>query len=161
MFIVIIAIVIIFLSIIVGKFIVNPSLQSIYWLLMFLLFVSVANIYLTYYYYVKLRNEPGLKGERGDPGDRGEDGNEGMCVINTQCNAIQNCREFLQEECGKLSPQYNSVLEKEKNSIALTDNDYHIIEKVNSYISILEPKCQSGQYTREQMEQLIKDSFKE
>tara|TARA_Y100000590_G_scaffold1649_1_gene2055 strand:+ start:4236 stop:4670 length:435 start_codon:yes stop_codon:yes gene_type:complete len=142
-----------------GKFIVNPSLQGIYWLLMFLLFVSAGNIYLTYYYYVKLRNEPGIKGERGDVGEAGEDGNEGMCVINTQCNAIQNCREFLQSELKKISPEYSSVLEKEDQSIALNDNDTEIVEKINNYISILEPKCKSGLYTKEEMITLIESSF--
>ncbi len=159
MILIVIAIVIIFLSIIMGKFIVNPSLQGIYWLLMFLLFVSAGNIYLTYYYYVKLRNEPGIKGERGDVGEAGEDGNEGMCVINTQCNAIQNCREFLQSELKKISPEYSSVLEKEDQSIALNDNDTEIVEKINNYISILEPKCKSGLYTKEEMITLIESSF--
>jgi len=159
MIIIVIAIVIIFLAIIIGKFIVNPSLQAIYWLLMFLLFVSAGNIYLTYYYYVKLRNEPGIKGERGSVGTSGEDGNEGMCVINTQCNAIQNCRDFLQSELKKLSPEYSNVLDKEDKSIALNDNDTEIVEKINKYITILEPKCKSGLYTKEEMITLIDSSF--
>jgi len=159
MILIVIAIVIIFLAIIIGKFIVNPSLQAIYWLLMFLLFVSAGNIYLTYYYYIKLRNEPGIKGERGAVGTSGEDGNEGMCVINTQCNAIQNCRDFLQSELKKQSPEYLSVLEKEEKSIALNDNDTEIVEKINNYIAILEPKCKSGLYTKEEMKTLIGSSF--
>ena len=79
----IIALTIVFLSIIINKFIVDPQLQYIYWLVVFLLFVSVSNIYMTMYYYVKLRNEPGIKGERGDPGEKGQVGSNGVCEINT------------------------------------------------------------------------------
>lgn len=154
-----ITIVVIFVGLIIGKFIVNPSLQSIYWLLMFLLFVSILNIYTSIHYYVKLRTEPGIQGDRGDPGDQGEDGNQGTCVINTQCNAIQNCRDFLQEELGKIVPEYKGILEKENNSISLNDEDEDMIRKMNHYINILEPKCKSGLYTKEELRQKIVESF--
>ena len=98
----IIALTIVFLSIIINKFIVDPQLQYIYWLVVFLLFVSVSNIYMTMHYYVKLRNEPGIKGERGDPGEKGQGGSTGVCEINTGCGAIQNCRDLIEEEGGRL-----------------------------------------------------------
>lgn len=157
----IIALTIVFLSIIINKFIVDPQLQYIYWLVVFLLFVSVSNIYMTMYYYVKLRNEPGIKGERGDPGEKGQVGSNGVCEINTGCGAIENCRDLIEEELLTLMPEYANVLKKrdeEKKELNAKDNS--ILRQVNGYVGLLEPKCKSGRYTVEEMKKLIADSFK-
>ena len=157
----IIALTIVFLSIIINKFIVDPQLQYIYWLVVFLLFVSVSNIYMTMYYYIKLRNEPGIKGERGDPGEKGQVGSNGVCEINTGCGAIENCRDLIEEELLTLMPEYANVLKKrdeEKKELNAKDNS--ILRQVNGYIGLLEPKCKSGRYTVEEMKKLIADSFK-
>ncbi len=157
----IIALTIVFLSIIINKFIVDPQLQYIYWLVVFLLFVSVSNIYMTIYYYTKLRNEPGIKGERGDPGGKGQVGSNGVCEINTGCGAIENCRDLIEEELLTLMPEYANVLKKrdeEKKELNAKDNS--ILRQVNGYVGLLEPKCKSGRYTVEEMKKLIADSFK-
>jgi len=157
----IIALTIVFLSIIINKFIVDPQLQYIYWLVVFLLFVSVSNIYMTMYYYIKLRNEPGIKGERGDPGEKGQVGSNGVCEINTGCGAIENCRDLIEEELLTLMPEYANVLKKrdeEKKELNAKDNS--ILRQVNGYVGLLEPKCKSGRYTVEEMKKLIADSFK-
>ena len=90
----IIALTIVFLSIIINKFIVDPQLQYIYWLVVFLLFVSVSNIYMTMYYYVN-RNEPGIKGERGDQ-EKKVRWNDGVCEINTG-GAVQKVKILLKK----------------------------------------------------------------
>ena len=157
----IIALTIVFLSIIINKFIVDPQLQYIYWLVVFLLFVSVSNIYMTMYYYIKLRNEPGIKGERGDPGEKGQVGSNGVCEINTGCGAIENCRDLIEEELLTLMPESANVLKKrdeEKKELNAKDNS--ILRQVNGYVGLLEPKCKSGRYTVEEMKKLIADSFK-
>ena len=157
----IIALTIVFLSIIINKFIVDPQLQYIYWLVVFLLFVSVSNIYMTMYYYVKLRNEPGIKGERGDPGEKGQVGSNGVCEINTGCGAIQNCRDLIEEELLELMPEYAAVLKKrDEDKKELNSRDNSILRQVNGYVGLLEPKCKSGRYTVEEMKKLITDSFK-
>ena len=112
-------------------------------------------------YYIKIRNEPGIKGERGDPGERGQVGSNGVCEINTGCGAIQNCRSLIEEELERLMPEYATVLKKrdvEKRELNSKDNS--VLRQVNGYISILEPKCKSGRYTVEEMKKLIEDSFK-
>ena len=156
----IIALTIVFLSIIINKFIIDPQLQYIYWLVVFLLFVSVSNIYMTMHYYVKLRNEPGIKGERGDPGEKGQVGSNGVCEINTGCDALQNCKDLIKNELQVLMPEYKMVLNKQENSQELNSKDNSILRQVNGYVSILEPKCKSGRYTLEEMKELIADSFK-
>ena len=155
----IIAIIIVFVAIIIGQFIVNPTLQPVYWMLVFLLYVSVANIYMTFYYYIKLRNEPGIKGERGSPGIKGEGGGKGVCVINTQCDAIQLCDDFIKKHLTTLLPAYEKVLDKQNNSQLLNNRDRSILSQVQRYTEILKPKCESGKYSKEEMGKLIEDSF--
>ena len=116
---------------------------------------------MTMYYYVKLRNEPGIKGERGDPGEKGQVGSNGVCEINTGCGAIENCRDLIEEELLTLMPEYANVLKKrdeEKKELNAKDNS--ILRQVNGYVGLLEPKCKSGRYTVEEMKKLIADSFK-
>lgn len=156
----IIALTIVFLSIIINKFIIDPQLQYIYWLVVFLLFVSVSNIYMTMYYYVKLRNEPGIKGERGDPGEKGQVGSNGVCEINTGCDALQNCKDLIKNELQVLMPEYKMVLDKQGTGEELNAKDNSVLRQVNGYVSLLEPKCKSGRYTLEEMKELITDSFK-
>ena len=156
----IIALTIVFLSIIINKFIIDPQLQYIYWLVVFLLFVSVSNIYMTMYYYVKLRNEPGIKGERGDPGEKGQVGSNGVCEINTGCDALQNCKDLIKNELQVLMPEYKMVLDKQGTGEELNAKDNSVLRQVNGYVSLLEPKCKSGRYTLEEMKELIADSFK-
>ena len=157
----IVTLTIIFISIIISKFIVNPELQYIYWLIAFLLFISVSNIYMTIHYYVKLRNDPGIKGERGDPGDKGQTGSNGVCEINTSCDAIQDCRGLIEDRLMEKIPEYRAVIEKAQNeNMELDAKDNSILRQVNGYISILEPKCKSGRYNLEEMTTLINESFK-
>ena len=155
----VIAIIIVFVAIIIGQFIVNPTLQPVYWMLVFLLFVSVANIYMTFYYYIKLRNEPGIKGERGSPGLQGEGGGKGVCVINTQCDSIQLCDQFIKEHLKELLPEYEKVLDKQNNSQLLNNRDRSILSQIQTYTGILKPKCESGKYSKEEMKTLIENSF--
>lgn len=156
----IIALTIVFLSIIINKFIIDPQLQYIYWLVVFLLFVSVSNIYMTLHYYVKLRNEPGIKGERGNPGEKGQVGSNGVCEINTGCSALQNCKDLIKNELQVLMPEYKMVLDKQGTGEELNAKDNSVLRQVNGYVSLLEPKCKSGRYTLEEMKELIADSFK-
>ena len=156
----IIALTIVFLSIIINKFIIDPQLQYIYWLVVFLLFVSVSNIYMTMHYYVKLRNEPGIKGERGNPGEKGQVGSNGVCEINTGCGALQNCKDLIKNELQVLMPEYKMVLDKQGTGEELNAKDNSVLRQVNGYVSLLEPKCKSGRYNLEEMKELITDSFK-
>jgi len=152
---------VIFISIIISKFIVNPELQYIYWLVAFLLFISVSNIYMTIHYYVKLRNDPGIKGERGDSGEKGQSGSNGVCEINTSCDAIQDCRGLIEDRLMEKMPEFRAVRQKRDKDVETLDaRDNSILRQVNGYISILEPKCKSGRYTLEEMTKLIDDSFK-
>jgi len=155
----IISLIIVFLSIIFSQFIIDPNVKPIYWMIILLLLVSISNIYMSFYYYIKLRNEPGIKGERGEPGEQGESGGKGKCVVNTQCNSIELCDDFIKEELIKLLPEYKNVIDKQNASKLLTKNDKIILSQIQQYTEILKPKCESGKYSKEEMTKLINQSF--
>ena len=69
----------------------DDKLTTSYWLIIFLGYLSVFNIYLSVNYYIKLRNEKGTPGGVGPQGDDGPNGYRGTCSLSEQCG-IQNCR---------------------------------------------------------------------
>ncbi len=69
----------------------DDNLKTSYWLIIFLGYLSVFNIYLSVNYYIKLRNEKGIPGGIGPHGDPGPKGYRGTCSLSEQCG-IQNCR---------------------------------------------------------------------
>ena len=69
----------------------DDNLTTSYWLIIFLGYLSVFNIYLSVNYYIKLRNEKGTPGAVGPQGDDGPKGYRGTCSLSEQCG-IQNCR---------------------------------------------------------------------
>ena len=69
----------------------DDNLKTSYWLIIFLGYLSVFNIYLSVNYYIKLRNEKGIPGGIGPHGDAGPKGYRGTCSLSEQCG-IHNCR---------------------------------------------------------------------
>ena len=150
---------IVFAAIILSRFIIDPGLQALYWLIVFLLTVTVGNIYMTFHYYIKLRNEPGVRGERGDPGPKGQLGSNGVCSIDTSCGSIQNCNDFIEEIFMEELPEYKKVVQKQEKSIKLNNADIKILEQVNKYFDMLKVACESGRYTQPELRQKIKKSL--
>jgi hypothetical protein len=141
-----ILLIIVFATIIISKFVVDSELQPLYWLIVFLVLVSVTNIYMTFHYYIKLRNEPGIMGERGDPGISGSKGSNGVCMTNTSEDAITNCRELLKNIFEERVPDYRLVRNKERDSNKLSGGDKDIKRQIEDHIQLIEPLCKSGDY---------------
>lgn len=147
-----------FIAIIVSQFIKDPNLKVAYWLMLFLLHVSLSNIYMSTYFYIKLRETPGIKGARGEPGEKGPDGSNGVCVISPSCN-IANCKDVINKELVKQIPEYKTIRNKIENSIMLNDNEKRILMKMNDYIDLLIPVCESGKMTKSEFITHIKNSL--
>lgn len=134
------------IAILLSSFVEGGKLKIMYWLVVTLLFVSVFNIYLTTKYYVKLRNDPGIRGERGDPGLKGDKGSRGVCVINTKCMGTEDCRDLIDkkilEMSGKyISTEYPEIVKKRNDGIKLNSREQGIYDKVNDMADIIETKC--------------------
>lgn len=133
----------IFLTIIISSLIIEQNLKLIFFLIMFLLYVSVYNIFITFDYYIKLRNNPGIKGDRGDPGVSGQDGNNGVCAMAKGCG-IANCRKLIVDELSKTFPEYKKIRSKISKSIELSSNEKKQLRQINTYIDILIPQCEQA-----------------
>jgi len=154
-----ILLIIVFATIIISKFIVDPALQPLYWLIVFLVLVSVTNIYMTVHYYVKLRNEPGIMGERGDPGISGSKGSNGVCMKNTSEDAIANCRGLIKTIFEDKLPKYYNVMEKERESKKLSGSEKDTKRQVEDLIQDIEHKCKSGDITKEDIVTKVTESL--
>lgn len=133
----------IFLTIIISSLIIEQNLKLIFFLIMFLLYISVYNIFITFEYYIKLRNNPGIKGDRGDPGEAGQDGNNGVCTMAKGCG-IADCRKLIVDELSKNFPQYKTIRRKISKSIELSNNEKKQLRQINTYIDILIPQCEQA-----------------
>lgn len=159
MFFTITSLIIIFVAIIISQFLIEPELQPIFWMIFLLLFVCYANIYMSIYYYVKLRNNPGIQGERGDPGLKGTKGSQGVCVIDTSCDALQNCGELIENTLKEKISEYAAIREKMSKGFRLTNKEKQVLEGIQTYKSILLVKCESGAYTREEFKDIVTNSL--
>ena len=159
MFFTITSLIIIFIAIIISHFLIEPELQPIFWMIFLLLFVCYANIYMAIYYYVKLRNNPGIQGERGEPGLKGTKGSQGVCVVDTSCDALQNCNELIDNTLRNKISEYGAIRDKMENGTRLNNKEKKVLEGIQTYKSILLVKCESGAYTREEFKDIVTNSL--
>tara|TARA_X000000950_G_scaffold186030_1_gene225243 strand:+ start:298 stop:642 length:345 start_codon:yes stop_codon:yes gene_type:complete len=93
-------------------------------------------------YYVKLRNNPGIKGERGDPGDAGQKGSDGVCSMAKNCG-IASCRKLITDTLGDKFPEYKIIRKKQNRNVELNSKEKKQLQYINSYIDILIPQCET------------------
>lgn len=89
-----ILIVLLIISVIVtiSFFITEPSYKLAYFMIVGLGFLCLLNIYLTIFYYIKIRNTEGTPGPMGPKGNRGPKGEPGKCSFSQTCG-ISNPRD--------------------------------------------------------------------
>jgi len=127
-----------FISIIISQFILDPNLRIAYWLMLLLIYISWANIYMSSYFYIKLREQPGLQGSRGQPGERGPKGSKGVCQIEPECGIQQNkLGDIIRDEIRNLDSNFNNILNKDKNGIMLKSEEQKIKSSIEDYINNL------------------------
>jgi hypothetical protein len=110
------------------------------------------------YFYIKLRETPGIKGERGSPGVKGQKGSNGVCVVSPSCG-IANCRGLIEKEMIKRIVEYKDIKNKISQSIMLNADDKRILNKLNGYIDVLLPICESGKMSKSEFINHIKNSL--
>ena len=98
-----ILIVLILISIIVtvSFFITEPSYKLAYFIIVGLGFLCLLNIYLTVFYYIKIRNTEGSPGPMGPKGNRGPKGEPGKCSFSETCG-IANPRTKIVDTASKM-----------------------------------------------------------
>ena len=115
-------------------------------MIMFLLYVSIYNVYFSFKYYIKIRNEPGIKGDRGDQGGGGDGGSDGVCAMAKSCG-IASCRPLIVDTLLEQFPEYKDIRKKLANNEELNPEQKKQNSQINAYIDILIPKCEAYENT--------------
>jgi len=97
-------IVVFVMSLLVSFTIEDKTLKICYWLVVFLLALTIFNIILSIQYYIDLRNQEGIRGSRGPPGRKGSIGSPGVCGLADKCG-IDNCQERILAEIQAAYPE--------------------------------------------------------
>ena len=149
-----------FIAIIISQFILDPNLRIAYWLMLLLIYISWANIYMSSYFYIKLREQPGLQGARGPPGETGPDGSKGVCQIEPECGIQKNkLGDIIRDEIRNLDSNYSKIINKEKNGIMLKDNEQKIKSSIEDYILKVQQKATDQNMTRSDIKKELKLTF--
>ena len=133
-----------FVIIAISQIFIEEKLRLVFLLVMFLLYVSIYNIYFNIKYYVKIRNEPGIRGDRGDMGVQGQDGSDGVCTMAKSCG-IATCRKLIVDELKRIFPEYRVIRDKLSKHTELNSKEKKQLRQINNYIDILIPKCENFQ----------------
>jgi len=98
---ILIILILIIIVITISFFITEPSYKLAYFMIVGLAFLCLLNIYLTVFYYIKIRNTEGTPGPMGPKGNRGPKGEPGKCSFSETCG-IENPRQKILETASKL-----------------------------------------------------------
>ena len=149
-----------FIAIIISQFILDPNLRIAYWLMLLLIYISWANIYMSSYFYIKLREQPGLQGSRGSPGETGPKGSKGVCQIEPECGIQTNkLGDIIRDEIRNLDSNYSKIINKEKNGIMLKDNEEKIKSSIEDYILKVHQKATDQNMSRSDIKKELKITF--
>ena len=96
----------------------DPSIKTTYWMVIGLACLSIINIYLSIFYYIKLRSKKGIKGPDGPRGNKGPKGDQGVCDQSKEC-AIDNdkCVETVLEIRDNYFTEYQDANEDEREKL--------------------------------------------
>ena len=142
--------------ILISQLFIGPEkdIKITFYLIMFLLYLSIYNIYTSVNYYIKLRNYKGLRGDRGEPGDRGIKGSDGTCIMSKGCG-ILNCKKLILEELILKFPELADINKKVENNILLNPKEKRQFDIVSNYIDILLPQCNNYEEGVDKFRKLI------
>ena len=118
------------------------TLKICYWLVVFLLGLTIFNIILSVQYYIKLRNDPGIKGPRGPQGRKGPKGLPGVCSVSADCDAF-NCRKKIEDVVKIAFPEIDSKCISDIKECKSPDQKAQVMI-LNKQIDILEKQCKTS-----------------
>lgn len=152
-------IIIFIISLLFSFTIEEKTLKICYWLVIFLLALTIFNIILSVQYYIDLRNQRGIKGPRGPKGKKGPKGVSGVCALEDECG-ISNCRhkivQVVQNAYPELEPkclddikmcsspdQKEKVMVLQKEIAKLEKECQNTTDPINIFIQKIEPQIES------------------
>lgn len=92
---ILIILIIVSVIITISFFIQEPSYKLAYFMIIGLAFLCIFNIYLTIFYYIKIRNTTGTPGPMGPKGNKGPKGEPGKCSFSETCGIVNPRQKIL------------------------------------------------------------------
>ena len=147
--------------IVIGMFIEDSTYKLYFYMIIALGTLTFMNIYLTIFYYIKLRNEPGIQGPSGAKGEIGPTGPKGKCVNSNKCGFSENeMNEMLYNKATDIfNTSQDCLKEPSLNNCVGGASEVERIQKVSSQMKMLEQYAKEGKYSRDEFEKKINNSF--
>jgi hypothetical protein len=134
---ILILLVLISIIITVSFFIQEPSYKLAYFMIIGLGFLCLLNIYLTVFYYIKIRNSEGTPGPMGPKGNKGPKGEPGKCSFSQTCG-ISNPRTKIIDTASKMYDIPTKCIDKP--NLATCNNEDVVAQAISiqKQVNILE-----------------------
>ena len=109
-----------------------------YYMILALLFLTLLNIYLSFVYYIELRNNVGVQGQMGPKGPKGVQGNSGVCSFSESCGIPDARNKII-----KIANQMYNIDTKciDNPSLETCNQDQDILDQarpINKQVNMLE-----------------------
>ena len=146
-------------AILIAVSIKDKNLQVCFWLSFVLFIVALINLNLSISFYIRLRNEKGIRGRRGEKGDKGPKGFPGRCELNLDANcSIRNCRTKLQQKLLDTCSNYKDIVIK--RDVDRTPEEQAILRKYNAWLNAINNTCENNTDEEDFFDQVFVDSEK-
>lgn len=157
----IILVVIYLIAIVISMFIEDVTYKKYYFIIIALGTLCFLNIYTTMYYYISLRNDPGIPGPRGAKGDMGPSGKKGRCVMNDTCSFTPADADKILYDmaASKFETSKDCLKSPSLKTCAGGASEVERVKPVNIQIKMLEEIAGQGIYTKDEFETKIKNSL--
>ena len=134
-------IVVFIISLLVSFTIEDKTLKICYWLVVFLLALTIFNIILSVQYYIDLRNQEGIRGPRGPQGRKGPQGSPGVCGLADKCG-LDNCEGRIYDVVLAAYPEVNPECLKDIKMCESYDQEK--VKIIKNEVDKLVKKCESS-----------------
>ncbi len=113
------------------------------------------------YYYIALRNDPGIPGPRGPKGSKGPTGKRGKCVMNDTCSFTPADADNILYDmaASKFETSKSCLKEPSLKNCAGGASEVERIKPVNVQIKMLEAIANQGIYTKDEFKTKINNSL--
>lgn len=152
----------IYLIAIVISFYIEDKTEKLYYFTIIALgTLCILNVYISIYYYIKLRNTPGIPGPRGQKGNIGPKGGKGKCSMNDKCTFTPNDADKLLYELAadKFDTSKACLKDPSLKNCSGGPNEVDRIRPVNIQIKMLEDIAKQGIYTKSEFETKINNTL--
>ena len=149
------------IAIVISFYIPDTTEKTYYFVIIALGTLCFLNVYISIYYYIKLRNDVGVPGPRGQRGQAGPRGGKGKCNLAATCTFTPNDADKLLYELAadKFDTSKTCLKEPSLKNCAGGASEVDRIRPVNIQIKMLEDIAKQGVYTKAEFTKKINNTL--